>query len=263
MSIDRATPIPLHFQIANDLRKAIKQGRWSVGDTLPTDKELMEKYGVSITTIRHAMASLVNDGLLERRPGKGTFLIRDMVEETLGQPTGFFEEMAVQGLQGSQRILEMRPFKITNNDLAVVPQLNIFAADKVYLIESVQLIYDKPVNYLRSYWPYEYGKELRPEELTHEGIYEQLNKKFGVIVTEADQKITAAIAGPKEARLLDIKEGAPILKAVRIGYADNRPVELSFNAYRADRYSYTVHLSRNGHQRGGLVIENHKKTDWR
>ncbi|MGI9862262.1 GntR family transcriptional regulator [Moorella naiadis] len=261
MSINRATPIPLHFQIASDLKEAIKQGKWSVGDALPTEKELIDKYGVSITTVRHAMATLVNEGLLERRPGKGTFLIRDMVEENLGQPTGFFEEMAVQGLKGSQQILKMQPLKITATELEALPQLNIFDADKVYLIESVQMIYGKAVNYLRSYWPFEYGKELKSEELTYEGIYENLNKKFGVIITEADQKITAAVAGPKEARLLGIKEGAPILKAVRIGYANNRPVELSINAYRADRYSYKVHLSRNGHQKGGLVIESHKTSN--
>lgn len=254
-SINRDMPISLHFQVANDIKEAIKSGKWSKGDMLPADKVFVEEYGVSITTIRHAMSTLVNEGLIERRAGKGTTLIREMLEERLGEPTGFFEEALAMGLKGSARVIGKRIINISDKDGQQIPRLNILGVDRVYQIEIIQSINDKPVNYLTSYWSYEYCKDFKDEELVHEGIYEQLFKRFGIVITEADQKITADRAKAKEASLLEIKPGAPILRVTRMGYSNGKVIELSLNAYRGDSYSYSVHLNRNGPIHGKLVIE--------
>lgn len=246
-------PLPLHYKITNDLREIIGSGKWKAGDLFPTDKDLMEKYGVSSTTVRRAVAQLVHEGLLERKPGKGTF-IKERVEEPLGRLTGFFEEMRLHGYTPSAEVLDLRPVDITPGELKKAPQLSLFGIQKMFLIERLQKINDKPVVYLRSYWPYEYGKKLAGYDLNKEAIYEIAARDMGVVLTRARQTIAAGAAGKKEARLLEIKAGSPVLVMERLAYAGEAPLELSINLYRADRYKYSITLHHNSQKVEGLLL---------
>ena len=97
--------MPLHSQIKLELETQLKDGRWKAGDLFPTDKQLMEQYNVSSTTVRRAIYELVKDGWLVRRSGKGTFVRKDMVED-LNRLTGFFEEMEAKGIKASAQVLK-------------------------------------------------------------------------------------------------------------------------------------------------------------
>lgn len=241
----RSKPVPLHYQITDDLRNAIKEGKWNLGDMFPTDKQLMEQYGVSSTTVRRALSELVYEGWLERQPGKGTFVRKDYVEETLSKLTGFFEEMRKRGYKPSSMVLGARPVEVTLDLLEKSPQLSVFGKQKLFLIEKLQMMNDHPVVYLKSYWPYEYGKHLAEFDLTRQGLYELAEEKLGIDLEEAEQTIGAGIARKKEAQYLQVKVGFPILIMERILYSGGQPVELSINAYRSDRYKYRVKLIRN------------------
>ena len=254
MSIDRSKPIPLHYQITSDLRQAIKEGEYRVGDLFPTDKQLMEKYGVSSITVRRAVASLVDEGLLERRPGKGTFVKRETLEETLGKLTGFFEEMRARGCEPSARIISVGPVTDIAKEKQHVPAVEVFGNESLYLIEKIQQMNGQPITYLRSYWPYEYGLRLAAEDLEHHGLYELVEDKLDLVLDRATQTIAAGKAGKKEAAYLQVKAGTPLLIMERVAYAGNRPVELSVNAYRSDRYKYRVELDRNRPRPGSGVI---------
>ncbi|WP_338826885.1 GntR family transcriptional regulator [Neomoorella thermoacetica] len=151
MGFNKNDPILLHYQLTNDLRYAIKDGKWSVGDLYPADKELMEKYGVSSTTVRRAVARLVGEGWLELKPGKGTFVKKEHVEETLGLRTGFLEEMRCHGFTPSADFLGLRPVEITPGELERNPGLSAFGDQRMFLVEGLQKLNDKPVVYLRSY----------------------------------------------------------------------------------------------------------------
>lgn len=246
--------LPLHYKITEDLREAIKSGQWSVGELFPTDKELMEKYGVSSTTVRRAVAELVREGWLERKRGKGTFVKKQAIEETLGRLTGFFEEIRAHGLTPSADVLDLRPVEITEKELEKAPQLSVFGNQKMFLIERVQKVNGSPVVYLRSYWPYEYGWRMAEFDLTKEAFYEIAEKALGLTLTEAHQTISASVAGKKEARLLDVRVGFPLLIMERLAYAGDRPVELSINAYRADRYKYRVVLHKDRQNGTGILV---------
>lgn len=257
VSIDRTKPIPLHYQISADLRRAIKEGEYRVGDLFPTDKQLMEKYGVSSITVRRAVAALVDEGLLERRPGKGTFVKREPVEETLGKLTGFFEEMRARGYEPSARIIFTGPVKDPAKEKQRVPELRVFGDEPLYIIEKIQQMNGQPIIYLRSYWPYEYGSRLAEEDLEHRGLYELVEEKLGLVLDRAEQTITAGKAGKREAEYLKVKVGTPLLIMERTAFDDRgRPIELSINAYRPDRYKYRVVLDRNRPRPGsGVIVE--------
>ena len=90
-SISDLDSLPLHSQIKLDLETQLKNGRWKAGDLFPTDKQLMEHYNVSSTTVRRAIYELVQEGWIVRRSGKGTFVRKNMVED-LNKLTGFLKK---------------------------------------------------------------------------------------------------------------------------------------------------------------------------
>lgn len=254
MAFNKNEPLPLHYQLTNDLRETIKNGKWSVGDLFPTDKELMAKYGVSSTTVRRAVAQLVQEGWLERKPGKGTFVKKEHVEETLGRLTGFFEEMRRCGFTPSADVLDLRPVDITPKELEKTPGLSIFGDQKMFLVERLQRLNGKPAVYLRSYWPYEYGKRMAEFDLSKEALYEIATRELHLTLTRAEQTIAAGVARKKEAQLLEVKAGFPVLIMERLAFAGDRPVELSINAYRADRYKYRVLLYPTNNNLEGVLL---------
>ncbi|WP_407305641.1 GntR family transcriptional regulator [Desulfosporosinus sp. SB140] len=249
MELKKMESIPLHYQLTNTLRDAIRDGVWNLGDAFPTDKDLMVQYGVSSTTVRRSVGQLVQEGLLDRKAGKGTFVKNKPVEETLGLLTGFFQEMISRGFSPSAELINLCPIEITAKELERVPELSIFNDQKMFLIEKVQKLNDEPIAYLQSYWPYEYGSRMAASDLTKIGLYDIAGKELGLVLTKAEQTIGAGIAHKKVAQYLGIKIGFPILTMNRIAYCGEQPVELSLNSYRADRYKYKVllqqHTSRN------------------
>ncbi|MEA4900675.1 GntR family transcriptional regulator [Desulfitobacterium sp.] len=255
MSLDKNAPIPLHYQLTNDLRGEIIKEKWGVGELFPTDKELMEKYNISSTTVRRAVAQLVQEGLLERKPGKGTFVKKAPVEETLGNLTGFFDEMISHGFHPSADILNLSVVNIDDKELEKVPQLRIFNEQKVFLIEKIQKLNGEPVAYVRSYWPYDYGSRIAEFDLTTRGIYDIIKKELEINLIRAEEFVGADIAHKKTAEYLNVRKGFPILTMQRIAYDDqNSPLELSINEYRADRYKYKVLLKQSDQRVAGYFI---------
>jgi GntR family transcriptional regulator len=92
--VDQNSPIPYYVQVKEALRQRIQQGEWMRGDQLPVDLELCQMFGVSRTVIRQALNELVNEGLVIRRKGKGTFVAEPKIGESLVQKlTGFYQDM--------------------------------------------------------------------------------------------------------------------------------------------------------------------------
>lgn len=246
---------PLHYKITQELRDSLKKGQWKAGELFPTDKQLMEKYGVSSTTVRRAIYELVMEGWLDRKPGKGTFVKAEMVE-TLKRLTGFFEEIKAKGMVPSAKLVKVEEVEITDELLEAVPDLKYFEETKLLLIRKIQQMNGIPVVYLDSYWPYEIGTEISKHDLTSRGMYEVLQSSLGISLEKADQIISASIADEVLADALNISIGTPILVMKRTVFSGEKALEVSINHYRADMYSYRVQLDSSvcmGDE--GLVIE--------
>ena len=252
MDIDRNDPVPLHYQLKSMLKEAIKAGKWEMGELFPTDKDLMQQHSLSSTTVRRAISELVNEGLLERKPGKGTFIRRVPIEETLGRLSGFFEEMSRQGFVPSADLVSTAPVTITDAEIATYPELKVFSGQDMYFIEKVQNINGKPIVYLISFWPREYGKKIAQHDLEREGIYQVVNQDLDLVLTKADQMIYAGTASKNIAKLLGLKVGFPVLIMERVTYAGEQPIEYSYNVYRSDQYKYHVTLYHNSNNIGGV-----------
>ena len=246
----RNGPIPLHYQISNELRKRLQNGEWNVGDLFPGDKELMTVYGVSSTTVRRAIDELVREGWLERKPGKGTFVIKQYVE-TLEKLTGFFDQIRAKGYVPSSRLVRVSEVDI--NDFEDL-ELDVFNEEKLFLIEKVQFMDNKPIVYVKSFWPVEIGKELARFDLVNRGTYEIVQEEFHLLLEEAHQDIYASLVDSQLAGHLEVDEGTAMLVMKRLAFSQGRPLELSINYYRADRYKYRAILKSDNHIGTGVII---------
>lgn len=252
--VDRNNPLPLHSQITQQLKQQFAAGKWKVGDPFPTDRQLMEEFGVSITTVRHALSELVREGLIERRAGRGTYVIK-AAQEKLDKLRGFFEEMNAQGLKPSAEILDLREVQVTDTLLCKYPHLTIFKSRELFRIDKIQKADDLPLTYIRSFLPLAEGRRLATLDLVSHGIYEWLEKEIGVSIEWAEQTITAVTAGSKEANILGVKPGSPLLLTQRIVFTTgNRPIEVYYNYARPDRYKFWVQMHRNGTDKNTGVI---------
>ena len=240
MSVNKEVPVQLHYQLTNTLREFIQKGQWSIGDMFPPDREIMSKYNVSATTVRRAVTQLVKEGWLERKPGKGTFIIKEPLREDLVRLTGFFEEMYNQGQQPSADILFKGAVTINATLLKQFRALKALQTTELVLLEKVHKVNDQPLFYVKSFWLPEYGEEFLKFDLTSRGVYDIAAKHLGLFLSKADETIYAGAASEKEARFLKAKRGFPVLIMERIIYAGERAVEFSYNVCRADRYRYHV-----------------------
>jgi GntR family transcriptional regulator len=253
MPLDKGVPVQLHYQLTNELRNYIQKGQWNIDDLFPTDREIMEKYNVSGTTVRRAVKQLVTEGWLERKPGKGTFIKKEPLKESLGRLTGFFEEMRSKGFAPSAVVFSAKVVKIDVKVLKQYPALEAFNMDELVMFEKLQQCNAEPFVYVKSFWRTNYGQKMLDSNLASEGLYEMAQKKLNLNLTRANQTISAGSASDKEANILQIKKKDPVLIMERLAYAENELVEFSYNVYRADRYRYQVVLH-NDRPNGEMIL---------
>jgi len=242
MKLDKSTPLPLHYQLTAVLRDKLVYENWIIGDLFPTEKDLMAQYELSSTTVRRALSELVLEGWLERTAGKGTFVRKLPVQKTIGRLVGFFQEMTKRGFHLSAQVLTCGLIEPNSPEIADSPFAQLFNDQPLFLIERIININGKPAAYIKSYWPYEYGKNLTQYDITTEGLYEIAARELNLILSKAEQIISAKIADAQIASLLNVQPGSPLLVTERLAFTHDNPVEYSLSLYCADLYNYQVTL---------------------
>lgn len=238
-------PVPLYYRLRTLLRARISEGELPPGTPMPTETELIERYGVSRTTVREAVGGLVQEGLLYRKQGSGTFVAARKFQEQLGALTGFTEEMEARGLRAGARVISVEPLTLRGPD---ADKLGLSQGAQAYRIVRLRLADDEPLCVETNTFPHDVGLRLAQEDLNDAGYYALLERRNGIRLSEAEQTIEARGATAEEARLLGCRRAAPMLVIERVtADATGRAVELARNAYRADRYKYRVRLRRHRH----------------
>ena len=233
---------PLYHWLSETLREEIAQGVYKPGDALPTEHELMRRYNLSSTTVRRAVNDLAREGLISRKAGRGTFVMRTRVEERLSRLTSFSEEMHSRKIDPSFRLVNARRCV----PLAEVARVLGLAPDQeAYYIERVLIGNGEPIALTQGYWRLEIGEQLAQFDLNQVGLYEMMQNTLGIQLAEAEEFIGAGVADADVANKLEIQRKSPLLVQRRVSYtADMRPVEHTTTFYRADRYEYKIRLAR-------------------
>lgn len=208
------------------------------GDLLPSDAELCERFNVSRMTARQAVQLLVNEHLVERRRGLGTFVAKRRVPRSLGSPLSFTESMAERGLKATSRLNESRQAQATDEDSAA---LGLSVGDPVQVIERVRFADDLPMAIERAIIPMEIAVAIDLE--TIDGSLHRAFIAAGHVPSKAEAEVTARLSTDYEQEHLEIEPASVVLSEQRTIFdQDGRPLEHTMTVYVADRYSFTAVL---------------------
>lgn len=242
--LDPASRVPLYYQLETEIRQLMEKGAWKPNETIPPERVLIERYGVSRITVRQALANLVAEGLLYRRHGKGTYVSNPpamVMSETLSELTGHLEELQLRGLNPRVRVLTLEIRRLPAEVALALQRENGVAGWYVYRIVTVER---QPLMLSACWLPVDLGINLTREMLKQYGLATLLSA-HGHPPVKGIQQIGAASAGPEEAVLLGIRDGEAVLRVCRkiVGGGDV-PLIWFHTLYRADRYEYEVELKR-------------------
>lgn len=237
-TVDRDSPIPLYFQIAENLKHAVQDGTLKPGDRLDNELDLAERLGVSRPTIRQAVQRLVDQGMMVRRRGVGTVVVAPRILRPVAL-TSLYDDLSADHRKPATTVLSVREVPAPDD---VAEALSLAPDSPVLFIERLRLADGAPLAIMHNYLPSGLLRGRPEEDLERTGLYEVLRSQ-GVRLHAGEQVIGARRATPEEARLLHADRGATVLTMTRTAFDQSgRPVERGNHAYLADRYSFKMTL---------------------
>lgn len=245
---------PRHEQLSDWLRERLVAGEYAAHDQLPSEHDLGELFGVSRITVRRALATLENEGLIYRRQGLGSFAAPPKLPQGLVRLTDFAQDMERAGLAAASRVLFHGQAAAPP---AVAAALNVADGAFVVRLDRLRLGNGDPIALDRTWLPPFYAQFLEGHDLAKETIYRILERDYDIPIVRARYRIEATVAGGEEAKALEVPEGAALLLLERVSFtAADRPIYYQRRYYRADRVAFDLELARSesrgagGHDEG-------------
>jgi GntR family transcriptional regulator len=243
MSFSFNPSIPYYYQIKEDILKKIEDGIFNVGDQLPSEHEFVQEYGVSRPTIRQAIVQLVQEGVLVRGRGKGTFVSQPLITSNAQLFTTFAEAMHDKGVQQRAKLIEVKRIQASEK---IAADLEIPAGDDVYEIVRLRMGNNEPLVIRTMQISAKLYPDFLEEDLETEPLYSIFQRKYGFILGNAVQSFQAVTATKLESSLLRIEVGAPLMLWQGVTYtAQKVPIERVKALYRGDRFRFMIKQGRN------------------
>jgi GntR family transcriptional regulator len=254
--VSRASQIPLYHQIANDIRRRITDGTWPPGKQIPSESELVRRYGASRVTIRQAISVLAQEDLVARERGRGSFVRDPAITARPSRLTSFSIEMRAKGIRPSSQVLSWTA-QPANEEIAT--HLGLLAGDRVLRLERIRHGDEQPVGIQVAWLPATLFPGLLDVDFSNESLYAVLERRYGTMVDDAEETFTATLLDSRTAELLSVPVSAPAFLVERLGRSGGRPVEFTRSLMRGDRYRVRLRLRRPAHSVGPL--EDHAGSD--
>lgn len=240
LKINHKSSVPLHQQAENVLRKLIEMEEYKNGKLLPNEVDLSEQLGISRNTLRQAINKLVFEGMLTRRKGVGTKVVRKGIAGGIKNWLSFSQEMKMLGIEVRNFELYVG-YKTPNEETANF--FDIKSNEHCLVLERVRGNKEYPFVYFISY--FNPIIPLSSETSFNMPLYELLEKQHGIVVKTSKEEISASLAGEFVAAKLGIKHTDPILIRKRFVYdANDVAIEFNIGYYRADSFTYTIEAQR-------------------
>ena len=231
-------PVPLHHQVYLDLVSALDADEWRPGDRLPAERELAERYGCSLITVRRALMELAREQRIERTRGRGTFVLHPRLDLNFGGNRSFTDEMQTRGLDPTTRLIAARPESAGE---AVAAGLEVEVGSPTLYVERVRLAGGEPLLLEQVHLPAERFPGLLASDLERNSLYDLIVERYSTPIVRAREALEPVLLRTREARLLDQAPGRPALLVEGVAYAaDGRPVEFARSYVRGDRTRYYV-----------------------
>ncbi len=237
LGVDRTSPVPLYFQLAQQLEAAIETGALTPGSLLGNEIELAGRLGLSRPTVRQAIQSLVDKGLLVRRRGVGTQVVHSQVRRPL-ELSSLFDDLESAGQRPATQVV-LNTVEPASTEVAAA--LSVAEGSEVHRVERLRLAHGEPMAYLCNFLPPKL-LELDSDRMEATGLY-RLMRGAGITLHSARQSVGARAASADEGERLGEPAGTPVLTMQRTTFDDTgRAVEFGTHIYRASRYSFEFQL---------------------
>ncbi|MFC5445881.1 GntR family transcriptional regulator [Rhizobium halophytocola] len=230
---------PLYVKLKQAIEDAIKTEILKNGDALPAERDIAQSAGISRVTVRKAIDDLVQDGLLVRRRGSGTFVSKPVprLQQPLSRLTSFSEDMRRRGMVAGSRWIDRKLYFPTAEETMM---LGLSGGARVARLVRLRLADGMPIALERTSLPQDILDE--PEAIV-ESLYETLEAR-GIRPVRANQRISAVTLADDESALLGVPPGSAALSVQRVAYLETgRVMEVSRALYRSDAYDLTAELS--------------------
>lgn len=223
---DRALPVPLHRQVSASFRSKISSGRWQPHYRLQAEPDLASELGISRGTLRRAISTLVDEGLLVHMRGRGTFVTSTVIEPSIGQKLSTLaEDFASLGIDWSTTVLDVR---LTVAPPAAASLLDIPVGGMVFQLTREGRTNTEAVAYLVNFVRADLAPGIEAVDFSATGLFTVLEHQYGLVI-ESGRRTFSAVPAPVEvSSALDIDVGTPMQYLEQITYlADGQPIEYS------------------------------------
>ncbi|WP_290033531.1 GntR family transcriptional regulator [Ligilactobacillus cholophilus] len=225
---------PIYIRIHNSIKESIENGKWQVGERIPAERELAIEFGVSRMTLRQAIQTLVDEGILERRVGSGTFVARKKVQEKMSGITSFTQIMENQNRHPSSKTIS---YQVATPSLSEREHLKLNDKVNVLRMERIRYADNVPICFEVTTLPYDLVKKYQRSQIT-KSLYQTL-EEHGLHIGHAQQIVSASSASERISDYLNIKRGAPILKLRQITQLNSgKPFEYVRTEYAGERFEF-------------------------
>lgn len=229
--------LPIYRQIYDVLVNEI-HGLYKAGDSLPAETELAIRFGVNRHTLRRAIDELVADGCVERRHGKGVFVLEPAINYSIGSSTRFTETLQSQGKNTTSRVLRklVIPAKGT-----VASRLQIQEGEEVIFIETLRSVESNPFCVISHFIPLQKFSVIL-EMYGIGSLHEFIKINFDIELKRSESLISSVIPDVADASLLNMPRHAPILrvKSLNLDTNSNEPVEYAVTRFRGDATQLSI-----------------------
>jgi DNA-binding GntR family transcriptional regulator len=223
--------------VAEQLERAITDGTLIAGDRIANEISLADELGLSRPTMRQAIQTLVDKGMLVRKRGVGTQVVKSQIRRSV-ELTSLHDDLLRAGQEPRTRVLRLERVEA---DEPTAKELHLTPGATVWQLERLRLIGDQPLALMSNTLPLEVA-DLAAVDLAKIGLYAHL-RRCGVHIRVAHQRIGALRADARAAKLLEGRKGDPLLTMQRTAYDDGgRAVELGSHVYRPELYSFEMTL---------------------
>lgn len=242
-TVDRSHFIPYYVQVKNALLDQIHSGAWQPGDQLPAEPELCRMFNVSRTVIRQALKDLEYDGVISREKGRGTFVAKPKINQSLVQKlTGFYQDMVDRGYTPTTRILRQGVIPASPK---VAERLEVPVDTPVIEIHRLRGLPGEPFILDTTYLPYSLCAPVLTADLSQHSLYAVLEQELGLNIARGHRTLEAVKANEYEASLLQINKGDPLILLDSVVYlSDGTPIEYFHALHRGGRSRFEVELVR-------------------
>ncbi|MBO9478543.1 phosphonate metabolism transcriptional regulator PhnF [Shimia sp. R11_0] len=229
---------PIWHSIASTLTEDIAEGRYGPGDKLPTEAELSARFGVNRHTVRHALKSLAENGLVHARRGAGVFVAQVPTDYAIGKRVRFHRNITQAGRLPGKAVLHL---ETRSADAEECRALDLPPGSQVHVYDGLSLVDDNPIALFRSTFPALRFPSLLQDLDRLRSVTEALKEHGVADYTRASTRMSAKRASATQALHLKIAEGDPILRTVAVNVdTEQTPVEFGTTWFAGDRVTLTM-----------------------